>query len=113
MYKLRSIILIFCLVFTSGCWNQMDINDTAICSGLGADLSDDGKIIFATQLNKPVNQQEGGAKEAEFVVASASGDTVAEAARKILLTIPRFPLWSHADVFMLGETFYIVTAMFA
>lgn len=103
MFRLRIIILIFCLIFTSGCWNQMDINDTAVCSGLGADIADDGKILFVAQLNKPVNQQEGGAKEAEFVVATGSGDTVGEAARKIMLTLPRLPLWSHADVLTLGE----------
>ncbi|NLU47411.1 MAG: Ger(x)C family spore germination protein [Syntrophomonadaceae bacterium] len=33
-----------------------------------------------------------------------TGKTPTQAARDIILTIPRMPLWSHSDVFVLGET---------
>lgn len=95
-------LIIFMGLFSSGCWNQVNINDTAVCAGLGADLTDSGKILFMAQLNKPVNPQVS-AGESQFVVSSGVGDTMIEAARKIMLTLPRIPLWPHADAFVIGE----------
>ncbi len=100
--KIIIIFLIMSLSFTSGCWNQISVNDTAVCSGLGADLTDDGRILFTAQLNKPVNPQVD-KTESQFMVCSGVGDTMVEAARKIMLTLPRIPLWPHADIFVIGE----------
>ncbi|HZK43883.1 MAG TPA: Ger(x)C family spore germination protein [Syntrophomonadaceae bacterium] len=101
----RKIIVIFFIIsisLTSGCWDQVNINNTGVCSGLAADLTDDGKISVVIQLNKPINQQMEKV-ESSFVVYSESADTVTEAARKIMLSLPRVPLWQHADTFVIGE----------
>lgn len=100
--KIVIVLLIMSLSLTSGCWNQISVNDTAIASGIGVDFTDSGQISFVVQLNKPVNQQTA-IQTSQFVVASGTGDTMVEAGRKIMLSLPRFPLWSHADIFVIGE----------
>lgn len=100
--KFLIFFLVISLCLSAGCWNQVNINDTGIVSGIGVDFTDNGKIHLMTQINKPVNQQTT-SLESQYIVASASGDTVTEAARKVVLTLPRYPLWSHSDVFIIGE----------
>ncbi|NLB87982.1 MAG: Ger(x)C family spore germination protein [Syntrophomonadaceae bacterium] len=100
--KLLIIILIIPLCLVAGCWNQVNVNDTAVVSGIGVDLTDNKKIQLVTQINKPVNQQTS-SEDSQYIVASATGDTLTEAARKVVLTLPRLPLWSHADTFIIGE----------
>lgn len=103
--KISISLLILLVIFTSGCWSSININDTAICSGLGVDITDTGKISVMVQMNKPVNPQSptGSLSQGQFIVASGVGDTITEATRKTILTIPRVPIWPHADMFIIGE----------
>lgn len=103
--KIINSCLIILLIFNSGCWSSLNINDTAVCSGLGVDITDTGKISVMVQINKSVNPQneEGKLTEGAFIVVSGSGNSITEASRKITLSLPRMPIWSHADLFLLGE----------
>lgn len=95
-------LLFSLLICCNGC-NALEVNDSAIAVGLGADLKED-TIFFSAQLAKPSPPEEGGStSEAQFLTVTGSGPTGAEAARSILLSLPRMPLWPHASIFVLGE----------
>ena len=96
------ILLSSLLASCTGC-NALDINDSVIAVGLGADLKDD-TVFFSTQLAKPIPPEESGSSsEAQFLTVTGSGPTGAEAARSVLSSLPRIPLWLHASTFVLGE----------
>ncbi len=104
MYRNSLIMLLLICIFTTGCWDQVDLNNTAVCSGIGVDLTESDKIHFVAQFNKPINRQENTSSgESEFEVLSGVGESIAEAARKITLSLPRVPLWSHGETFIIGE----------
>lgn len=86
-----------------GC-GMTDVEQTAVGAGVGVDLDSQGNILFFAQFNRPINFLESGVTEAQVEVFSGMGHTPTQAARDITLAMPRRPLWSHADVFVLGET---------
>lgn len=104
MQKLTAFIIIISLFNLCGCWNRIEVNDSVAVSGIGIDLSGKDQITFSTQFNRPINPQQNQEIEGQFEVYSSHGDSVAEAARRTMLIVPRLPLWSHADIFILGET---------
>jgi spore germination protein KC len=97
-----SIILILSL-FINGCWNIVEINDAVIVTGLGVELADNGQIDVSAQLAKPVAPQQAVPGQPEVIVQTASGDSIMTAARRITLSLPRVPLWSHSDIQVIGE----------
>lgn len=102
--KRLSIVIIFILpLFTSGCWNLLEINDAVVDLGLGVDLLDNGQIEVSTQLAKSVDPQQSVPGQPEFVVKAASGRTITSAARNINLSLPRMPLWAHSGIQVIGE----------
>lgn len=96
-------ILIVILFLVSGCGNMANVEQTAVSSGLGVDLDSKGDIWFFAQFNRPINVQNIGTNDAQSDVFSGKGQTPSQAARDITLVMPRLPLWSHADIFILGE----------
>ena len=101
--RLTAIIIIFAiLVSCCGCWNLVEINNTAIVAGLGADLQENGQMHFAVQLETASTKKEGGVKIKNLVLTS-DGRTITEAARNITLYLPRIPLWPHASTLVIGE----------
>lgn len=99
----KLLLIIFLTILSSGCWNMVQVEDTATGSGLAVDLNPDGKILFVAQFNRPINAQQMGTNRAQTEVFIGHGQTVTQAARDITLLLPRLPLWSHADVILLGD----------
>lgn len=100
----KIIIILLALFFISGCGNMVDVEQTAVGAGLGVDLDSQGKILFYAQFDRPINVQEAGIIKSQSEVFVGTGLTPTQAARDIILTLPRMPIWAHADVFVLGET---------
>lgn len=104
MRKIILVSLIFMLLLTSGCgYGMIDAEQTAVGAGLGADLDQQGNILFYGQFNRPINVQQAGAGDNQVEVFSGKGQTPTQAARDLILVMPRLPVWSHADIFVLGE----------
>lgn len=100
---------IFTMLFCSGCYSLTELNDTAVCTGLGADLNQNKEMSFTFQLAKPIEPRQTGMDKNQTVVFSSTGKTVVEAARKSSLFLPRLPLYSHARLFIIGEQLGIYT----
>lgn len=96
------IILIIALLLP-GC-ESTEINKTSIPLGLGVDYQDK-KIVFTTQLANPSSPEKGAGQGPQFEVISADGATVSEAARRMMLSNSKLPLWSHSALMLFGENF--------
>lgn len=96
------IMLLFFLLLLGGCYDRTETNQTALCAGVGVDIDSQRRIDFTVQLNKPVDPQKNLTFSQQVENISAEGDSITEAARRVMLVVPRLPLWSHADVFVIG-----------
>lgn len=105
MFKqaITALVIIFAVLNCCGCWNMVEVNNTALVAGLGLDILNDGQMHFSVQLEEAFNPGEGEPVKAENVVLTSRGQTLTEAARNITLIMPRFPLWSHASSLIIGE----------
>ncbi len=103
MQQTWAVILVLLMLLSSGCGTMTDVERTAVGAGLGVDLDNENNVLFYAQFNRPVNVQETGANEAQSEVFTGRGKTPTQAARNITLVMPHLPLWSHADIFVLGE----------
>lgn len=100
-HRLLLLLLISVFLCCPGC-GMVEVNDTAITVGLGADLRDE-QILISAQLAKPVSPEQGSSEGPQFLTVTGSGPTATEAARSISLSFPRTMLWPHASLFILGE----------
>ena len=101
--RLLLFIVIFLLPSCSACWDIRELNNSAVCTGAGVEFSREGKFIFSGQMVKPSAPSESGTQTSTAVVLSASGSGVADAARRFMLSLSRFPEWSSISTFVIGE----------
>lgn len=115
--KRKTVLILFFLsittLFLSGCWDRTEVNDLAIITAAGLDVTDDHKLelsvnIFVTHPSG--GQQMGGMSAADAggdtgpsIVRSAAGLTMADAASKLQQMLPRKVFWGQDDVFIFGE----------
>jgi spore germination protein KC len=117
--KRKTVLVLFSLsiaaLFLSGCWDRTEINDLAIITAAGLDITEDRKIelsvsIFVT--NPSGGQQMGGMSSTDSggpegavqsVVRSATGLTMADATSRLQQLLPRKVFWGHDEIFIFGE----------
>jgi len=101
-YLIVTILLLSSLLL-SGCYNRLEVNDTVGVVGYGVDIKG-GQKAFSAQLALP-KQREGGAAPTgpQSMIISETGQGFAEAARRVLLYLPRVPLWSMTDTMIMSE----------
>lgn len=95
-------LLLIAVFLSSGC-DTVEINEAAIPLGLAMDYQD-GRSTVIVQLAQTGSPGSGDASnEPKTQVLTAQGDSITEAARRIMLQLPRLPLWSQAGVLVLGQ----------
>jgi spore germination protein KC len=108
MKKFLKIIIISVLIIitSSGCWDNMDINDRAFTSAIALDKGKDGQIDVTLQILRPniiKANQEGGTSESSIWTSTTQGETIFEAIRDQLKIIHRKPFYTHLRLIMIGE----------
>jgi spore germination protein KC len=112
--KRKTVLVLFFLsintLFLSGCWDRTEVNDLAIITAAGLDVTDDHKLELSVNLfvtSSSGGQQMGGMSGGEgggqSIVRSAAGLTMADAASKLQQMLPRKVFWGQDDVFIFGE----------
>jgi len=110
--QLRWIVKVLVIGLTlpllSGCWSKVEVNDIAIVTSLGLDLTDKGNVALSLELAIPrmlgVMNQEGGKVEMKAGwVVTAEGPTILEANRLIQQKLPRKIVYYHSKVIVIGE----------
>ncbi|MCR2805367.1 Ger(x)C family spore germination protein [Paenibacillus soyae] len=99
------------LLLMTGCWDRTEINDLAIVTAAGFDLTEDNKIKLSVQIYAPGNpgQQQGSMGSepqiggSEALVESAVGLDSADAAAQLQEHLSRNIFWGQADIFLIGE----------
>lgn len=114
--KRKTVLALFFLsihtLLLSGCWDRTEVNDLAIITVAGLDLTDDHKLelsvnIYATkpsggkQMGGMSDSSGGGASD--LVVRSATGLNMADAVSQLQQLLPRKIFWGHDEVFIFGE----------
>jgi spore germination protein KC len=108
-YKAAALlILILQLLFTTGCWDRIDLKNRAIVVGLGFDSSAyEDKILVSTQIIDPTNiktpQTTVGGGGQPFWIATSEGTTVFEAIRLMTSVSSRKLFFPHNQVIIFGE----------
>jgi spore germination protein KC len=104
--KLLSNILLALLsvgiVFCSGCYNQLELEDSIAPIGHGMDIdAQASKFIASAQFALPAQSDENTPK---YIIRSAEGLSLEIAEHAIDMLLPRDPEWSFADPLIIGET---------
>ena len=94
----------------AGCWDRTEVNDLAIITAAGLDLTEDRELEITVKiyLTSPSSQQEmqfgaGGGGIGLSVVRAAKGKTMADAVSKLQEVISRDVFWGQDEVFIFGE----------
>jgi spore germination protein KC len=95
-------LLLSSMFLTSGCWDKLEVNEAAEVEGVAFDLSG-GQPSFSVQLASPSSSNPSGAPSTEPLNVTETGRTFTEAARNVVLSLPRLPLWAHAAVLIWGN----------
>ncbi|NLN87676.1 MAG: Ger(x)C family spore germination protein [Syntrophomonadaceae bacterium] len=98
--RLTVLALLPVLLFNSGCWNQVEVVNTVEAVGMFFDI-ENGQPLLGLQLAEPASSQSGTQPKKPINVYSA-GATFSEAARRVMLDVPRLPMWSHVGVMLMG-----------
>ncbi len=104
---LKILVIVAFLFSTAGCWNNRDLTELAIVSGVGIDVADNKKIELTMQIIKPSvlksGQEGGGSQEKAYMNVTVEGNTVFEAIRNVLAYIDRRAYFAHVQVMIIGE----------
>jgi len=106
-----AIALLVCALLLSGCWNTREVNDLAIITAAGMDLTEDGQIelsvkIYLTSPSSGDNGSMSGQPDGDkgtSVVRSVTGINVADAASRLQKEVSRRVFWGQTDAFLFGE----------
>ncbi|MEQ8176527.1 MAG: Ger(x)C family spore germination protein [Syntrophomonadaceae bacterium] len=103
MKRLSAAVLIILLLLSPGC-GSIEINQASVPMGMAIDYKDQ-QIHLAVQMANPTSPEKSGGQGPKFFILTATGRTIIEAVRNIMLSFPRFPLWSQAGIYIFGEDF--------
>jgi spore germination protein KC len=109
MKKLLALILVFIMIFLSGCWDTRELNELGLVMAVGIDRKKGEKYFTVTvQIAKPSSAagqggKSGGGGDAVWV-GSARGKTIFEAVRNIAKSSSRRVMWAHNNIIIIGES---------
>jgi spore germination protein KC len=100
-------ILCFCLVILSGCWDRVEMQDLAIVTSAAIDILEDGETRISIQLFIPRTITSGQSGEdpslGSTFVREGTGDNLANAISKLQYNVPRRLFWGQCKIYILGE----------
>ncbi|MDQ0206078.1 Ger(x)C family spore germination protein [Alkalicoccobacillus murimartini] len=86
MKKLRFILLLFCTLTLSGCWDSRSIEDISLVIGVGVDISESGEYIsLGHQIIVPPSNSGDSSQSSSFKNIYTTGQTVHNAIRNVAL----------------------------
>jgi spore germination protein KC len=112
-YFMKRILLLLSIcvsiLFLSGCWDRVEVNDLAIVTATAIDKSDDNQIELSIQIFIPKTVgsgggQAGGSGGGKMTLSiSQTGRNMADAFSKLQGKLPREIFWGQCKVFIFGE----------
>ncbi|BCB04403.1 Ger(x)C family spore germination protein [Bacillus sp. KH172YL63] len=106
MKRMKSgFIILLTLFLLTGCWNRRELNELVIALAIGIDKTENG-YRFSVQLINPTSSSQAtkkGAVGPTVRVASAEGETLFEAWRRLTQSTPRKVYFAHVQLLILDE----------
>lgn len=112
-YFMKGILLLLSIcvsiLFLSGCWDRVEVNDLAIVTATAIDKSGDNQIELSIQIFIPKalgsgGGEAGGSGGGKMTMAiSQTGKNMADALSKLQGKLPREIFWGQCKVFIFGE----------
>lgn len=104
-YALRWLVLLFCIMILTSCWDRQELNEIAIVVGMGVDKIDD-EILLSVQIVNPGNvaaQTAGSLESAPVITYTQRGKSIFEAIRKLTKLSSRKLYYSHLRIVVFSE----------
>jgi len=103
--KRQLLLLIVLLLLLTGCWNRRELNDLGIAVGLGLDKVGKQYQVSAQVVDPAeVAAKKGASARTPVILFRASGNTIAEALRKLTTESPRRIYVAHLRMLVIGES---------
>ena len=98
----KILIIIFCLIFVSGCSNYNELNDLAIVSAMGIEKE---KEIFKVTLEvfKEEKQSESGSSAKKSLSVKGSGNSIDEAINDCAFSSEKLLFFPHLEAIIIDE----------
>lgn len=102
------ILLIVSLMMQSACWNNRDLTELAIPTGIAIDKTEEGRILLSVQIARPASLAGkesgggGGDKKPVFIVTQEA-DTIFEALRNVLFKTSNKIFYSTSQITVISE----------
>lgn len=96
-----AISLIFIMALLTGCWENTELKEVDIVSGVGIDKGKDNKYDLTTQTIKPGSPI--GGSQTSVIIQKSSGKTVFEAVRDFIITAKKRQIFQHIDAIVIGK----------
>lgn len=105
MKKLCALLLCFLPIFITGCWDEKEMNEIGIVTGVAIDKDlKNGQYIITLQVVLPENmQKKEGSKEKPYKNISSYGNTIVNAQRNLSKKYERIPFFSHNRLIIVDE----------
>jgi spore germination protein KC len=108
--RIRAKVLLICIIlgclFSSGCWDRVEIEDMGLVTLAGFDRTEDGLIKLSVHIAKPFAISGAGQDiidEKPFWPVTTTGHTVFQAVRNLASESPCQVFWAHCRVLLIGE----------
>lgn len=103
MKKVKSVILVFAIIFLTGCWDSMEVGNLAIVTGLGIDKGPKGnEIRLVLQVGDMTKDDKGGG-ESKGIILDSSGVSIQSCIEELKIQTSRNLYLSHNQVIIIGE----------
>ncbi|MGO4887550.1 Ger(x)C family spore germination protein [Anaerobacillus sp. MEB173] len=102
---MRIIIVIFCFLFVTGCWDRQELTEIGIVSAVAIDKNPDtGEYEITAQFLRPAAEStQTPSPERPFLLVTTTGKTIFEAVRKTNQTTDRRSFLAHNKVIIISE----------
>ncbi|MED3563363.1 Ger(x)C family spore germination protein [Bacillus xiapuensis] len=93
-----------CNFLLSGCWDQRELSEISVVTGMAIDKSDEGKFSLTTE---GISAQELNPKTASgftsSIIFTLEGDTISELSQKMNVGASKNVIYSHMQTLVIGE----------
>lgn len=95
-------IALVAVIFLSGCWSSIELDETALVHGIGLSKDED-KLLVSMEFIKPGDMGSEGASSAESLVLEQEAETLIEASREMIRKVKRRPSFEHNQMWVISE----------
>ena len=106
---MKKVIILTILMFLTGCWDRIEIEERGFVIAVAIDSEKENKILLTQQLINPKamngssNSQGGGGGSKRFLNVQEAGDSIFEIVRGVSTSTSRTPHYGHTKVIVISS----------